>query len=446
MSMDQLARQDYERALSRGFWRRIISFLTGEDNELLPFYEVRERLPIRGQHYIGLRQVEIEKIVGSLGRYYDFDRAFLPLQRRTRERWVSIDMAHYAQAPLPPVDLYKIGDIYFVKDGNHRVSVARERGQEYVDAYVTEIEISVRLTPETRLDDLALKKAYADFLEQTQLSKLRAGAEIELSQEGFYAEMLRHIAAHRWYLGEQRGQEVPYEDAVASWYDQVYLPLAETVRENELVKAFPGSSQADLCLWLMEYRDYLSQAYQEEEDGIDGSAQAARQLMMDYPLPAVKKLAAVVQGTGWLGTILLAQEKANFLEQTRLVEVCPQACIEVTVPGQYRRLREHIDAHRWYLGEQRGQEVSYEDALVSWYQNVYSPLVETIRQQEILKEFPGRTETDLYLWITTHRWYLRQAYGDEVPLEQAAEQFADDYSERPMKKVVKAIKKATRKE
>ena len=77
---------------------------------------------------------------------------------------------------------------------------------------------------------------------------------------------------------------------------------------------------------------------------------------------------------------------------------------------------------------------------------MYSPLVDTIRQQEILKEFPGRTETDLYLWITTHRWYLRQAYGDEVPLEQAAEQFADDYSERPMKKVVKAIKKATRKE
>ena len=121
MSMNELANQDFERAVLRAFWRKIITRLTGEKNDLLPFDEVRARLPIRGQHYIGLRQVPVSKIIGSMGRYQDFDRAFLPIQIRTKDRWVSIDKAHYAQVILPPVDLYKIGDIYFVKDGNHRV-------------------------------------------------------------------------------------------------------------------------------------------------------------------------------------------------------------------------------------------------------------------------------------------------------------------------------------
>ena len=124
MGFEQLANSDFERAVSRGFWRQILNWFKGTDNQLLPFDEVRARLPMYGQHYVGMRQVEVNKIVGSFGRYRDFDRVFLPLQRKTKDRWVSIDKAHYKQIPLPPVELYKIGDIYFVKDGNHRVSVA----------------------------------------------------------------------------------------------------------------------------------------------------------------------------------------------------------------------------------------------------------------------------------------------------------------------------------
>jgi hypothetical protein len=108
--------------------------LTKGENELLPYDEVRKHLPIRGQHDIGLQQVPISQIVGSLGRYRDFDRAFLPLQKRTKDRWVSIDKAQYEEVGLPPIETYKIGEVYFVKDGNHRVSVARERGQDFVDA------------------------------------------------------------------------------------------------------------------------------------------------------------------------------------------------------------------------------------------------------------------------------------------------------------------------
>ena len=134
---NDLARQDFDRAVSRAFWRRILARLTRENNELLPFDEIREQLPIRGQHYRGLQEVPVDKILGSLGRYRDFDRAFLPIQTRTKARWISIDRAHYEEIILPPVELYQIGEVYFVRDGNHRVSVARERGQTYIDAFVT---------------------------------------------------------------------------------------------------------------------------------------------------------------------------------------------------------------------------------------------------------------------------------------------------------------------
>ena len=127
MTSDNLANQDYERAVFKAIWRAVIAWMTGKNNELLPFDEVRDRLPLRGQHDLGLKEVRIDQIVGSLGRYRDFDRAFLPRQLHTKDRWLSIDKAHHRDIILPPVELYKLGEVYFVKDGNHRVSVAWSR-------------------------------------------------------------------------------------------------------------------------------------------------------------------------------------------------------------------------------------------------------------------------------------------------------------------------------
>ena len=145
MSIEQMASQDYERALFKAAWRKILTRLRGESNELLPFEQVREQLPFRGQRYIGMHEVPVDKIVGSMGRYRDFDRAFLPRQKRTRGRWINIDKAHYSDVILPPVELYKMGEVYFVIDGNHRVSVARQRGQKDIDAHVIEIALRARM-------------------------------------------------------------------------------------------------------------------------------------------------------------------------------------------------------------------------------------------------------------------------------------------------------------
>ncbi|MDQ7030757.1 MAG: hypothetical protein Q9O62_13745 [Ardenticatenia bacterium] len=277
MNIDELARHDFEHALRRAFWRQIISSLTGKSNELLPFEEVRKRLPLRGQRYLGLQSVPLSKIVGSESRYRDFDRAFLPRQTHTRDRWINIDKAHYRDIHLPPVELYKVGDVYFVRDGNHRVSVARERGQEFIDAYVTEIDVPVPIGPDMEFQDIVLRAEYAAFLEATSLDRLRPGVSIELTIPGQYEKLLEHIAAHRWFMGERRGQAVPYEEAVISWYDNVYLPLVRVIREQHILEEFPGRTEADLYLWIIEHQWYLRRAF-----GDVSMEEAARQFAEKY--------------------------------------------------------------------------------------------------------------------------------------------------------------------
>src|SRR5512138_1525754 len=119
------AKLDFENAIRKGYWRSVMSWFTRTDNKLLPYDEFRRSLPVYGQHDIGMRQIELDKIIGSVGRYLDFDRAFLPRRTNTRNRWESVDRAHLQDITLPPIEVYKVGTVYFVKDGNHRVSVAR---------------------------------------------------------------------------------------------------------------------------------------------------------------------------------------------------------------------------------------------------------------------------------------------------------------------------------
>ncbi len=260
----QLAQADFERAHRRAFLSDIFAMLKREPNWLLSFEEVKQKLPIKGQYYRGLQQVLLEQIVGSVDRYHDFNRAFLPKQTHTRPRWESVDRATLADIVLPPVQLYKVDEVYFVKDGNHRVSVAKEKGAIYIDAEVIEMPISVSLSPDTDPRDLILLGEYARFLEQTRLDKLRQGAHIEFSTLGRYDVLLDHISAHRWYMGIDQDRPVDWEEAVLDWYDHIYLPLASVIEENDTLRSFPGRKVGDLYLWIMDYRWILREETGEE--------------------------------------------------------------------------------------------------------------------------------------------------------------------------------------
>jgi hypothetical protein len=423
MSLEQKATHDYEHALFKATWRKILARLKGESNELLPFEQVREQLPFRGQHYIGMKEVPVDQIIGSMGRYRDFDRAFLPRQKRTRGRWINIDKAHHADVILPPVELYKIGDIYFVIDGNHRVSVASERGQLFIDAHVIEIETPVPITTDMDMADLELKLEFARFLEETHITDRCPEYHIEVSLPGESERLLEHISVHRWYLGEQRGEEVPYEDAVVSWCQNVYAPIVEIITASGIMEKFPGRSITDLYIWIIEYLWYRRTAYKDDFSLVA----AAKQFVEDFDEWPLGKLVNLLKRSSWVNYLVLTQEKAEFEAKTDLPQLLPQAKIELTVPGMYDQLFEHISVHRWYLGEKAGTEVPLEEAVVSWYDNIYTPMVEMIRDLGILAEFPGRNESDLYLWIIERQAALQEIYG-EVTVEKAAEQVVEDHA------------------
>ena len=405
--LDSTASEDFERAYRRSLWRKLLALVSGRDNDLLPFDEVRQALPYRGQRDIGLQTVPLDKIVGSVGRYRDFDRAFLPTQRQTTQRWVNISKARYQDVGLPPVDLYKIGEVYFVKDGNHRVSVARDREQVDIDAYVTEIDVPFRLTADMNIDSVRAEKAYGHFLQQSRLDELRPDSNLHLSNPAEYDRLLEHINAHRYYLGTERQADVDHDDAAVSWHDSVYRPLVEAIEEEGLLSQFPAMTAADLYLRVSEYQWLVREAAQgtleEDEARAEATELMSERMAEVYQQRVVRRVIRTLRRANWIDTMIRDKEYAGFLEKTRLRELRPAAEVLVSLPGKYEKLLEHIDVHRYYLGVEWQRDFTYEEAVTSWYDTVYLPAVESIREQGLLSEFSGRTEADAYIWMIEHR-------------------------------------------
>ena len=171
------ALEDFRRARRRAAMEEILSRLTGKSTDLLPYEQVSQMLRVTKSEPRGLQEIPLDAIVGSVARYTDFTRSFLPRHDATQERWARIEMAASDPRGLPPIDVYQIGQVYFVADGNHRVSVARRLGAKTILAHVTQVHTKVTLTPDVSPDDLILKAEYADFLESTRLDQVRPQAE-----------------------------------------------------------------------------------------------------------------------------------------------------------------------------------------------------------------------------------------------------------------------------
>ena len=255
--------QDFARARSKSFLRDLWALLRGKRNTLLSYDEVKERLRIGGPIHRGVQTVEVGKIVGSVNRYRDFDQAFLPARNSLADRWQRVDRAFYEDVGLPPVVLYKVGDIYFVVDGHHRVSVAREQGQEFIDAEVRECKVKVPVGPDLRPEDLEILGAKIEFLERTGLDRIRPGANVELTVPDGYSRMLEHIAMHRYFMGLEQQRDISEEEAVAHWYDTVYLPIVKVIRERGVLEEFPGRTEGDLYLWVLDRQQFLHDQGQE---------------------------------------------------------------------------------------------------------------------------------------------------------------------------------------
>jgi hypothetical protein len=249
---------DFRRARLHSFFNQVRGALSGQPRRLLAFDEVREKLHLGGPVYRGLQTVPLDRIIGSVNRYRDFDRLFLPTQSHTEDRWRRINRAWYEEVDLPPVMLYKVGEVFFVVDGNHRVSVARDRGQAFIDAEVREVESRVAVTADIRPDDLELLGERVEFLERTQLDRLYPEAGIQPTVLGGYERLLEHIAVHRYFMGIDQGRPIPEDEAVRHWVEALYLPVVEVVARSEILEELPGRTGADFYLWTMDHLHFLN--------------------------------------------------------------------------------------------------------------------------------------------------------------------------------------------
>ncbi len=243
------ALEDFDAARFRAFRRSIGSILTRRARRLQSIEPVLEAAGLEGRAYAGVQEIPLDRVVGSAAppsKTGDFDPLFLPMNRRNRDRWTRIYREMVEGDELPPIDVYKVGDSYYVIDGHHRVSVARSLGRATINARVVEVRTRAPLGP--NIDAAALLRAaeYAAFLETTQLHRMRPEARLECSRLGRYDEILKHILGHGYFLGLQKGRSVPLPEAAASWYDNVYKPIAEAIRQHKVLEQLPGWTEADL--------------------------------------------------------------------------------------------------------------------------------------------------------------------------------------------------------
>ena len=255
------ALEDFRKARSKAELQQLWALVTGRTVGLLPYDEITKRLHATGFSSKGLMEIPVEAIVGSVNRYQDFNHNFLPLHDADRQRWATVKamMTSPGSAGLPPIRAYKLGDAYFVLDGNHRVSIAKEMGLETVEAYVTEIKPKVPLSPDDSPEDIILKEEYADFLVESQADRILPNVNLQLTFPGLYATLLEHIRVHRYYMGIEQSREIPWEEAVRDWYEKVYLPIVRIIREQDILQEFPERTETDLYIWILDHQTYMQQ-------------------------------------------------------------------------------------------------------------------------------------------------------------------------------------------
>jgi len=259
-----MTRQDFGRARMKETLGRILALLKPQKDEMLSLGDIRSLLRPESETYKGMQTVPIEKIVGSEGRYRDFNKAFLPRHDKLMRRWMSVDEAHYRNIILPPIKLFEIGGAYFVRDGNHRVSVAKTQGAEFIDAEVISLSSEIPLTPDMTRDQIKLAVIQFEkrrFFEVTKLDKHRPGCSLECTEVGRYDEILSHIREHKWYINLDKTEEIPFDEAAVSWYDKVYSPIIAVIRETSLLSRFPGATEADLYVYIGKHWGELNARY-----------------------------------------------------------------------------------------------------------------------------------------------------------------------------------------
>jgi len=260
----QKAGEDFNKAKSRATLSSLLHALTPERQQLLSLEDVKKLVKPKSETYIGMKAVPVKLIVGSEGRYRDFTQAFLPKKEFSRSRWTNVDKAHLQSIILPPIKIYEIGGTYFVRDGNHRVSVAKMQGVAFIDAEIIRLDTEIKLEPGLTVEKLKKKViAYEKerVFSQTNLGSIIDKESIDFTATGRFIEILRHIQGHKYFLNEKKDKEIPFLEAADSWYHTVYLPITKIIHDEKILSRFPGRTEGDLYIWMVKHWDELKQQH-----------------------------------------------------------------------------------------------------------------------------------------------------------------------------------------
>lgn len=252
--------QDFSKAFNKALIHEIQHFLNPEEASLISFSDIKKLLKPENESYEGIKTVPVASIVGSEDRYKDFDSEFFPKSLHLKSRWESIDAAHHGNIILPPVTLYELGGLYFVRDGNHRVSVAKSNGIEFIDAEVVTLKSEIHLKPGRSLKYMIRQVINYEkrlFYSETAFGDITDYWCLDFSTTGQYDVIYNHILTHKYYINMKQTAEISMSVAIMSWFTTVYIPVINIIEKKHIMRKFPRRTKSDLYVWIIKYWDQL---------------------------------------------------------------------------------------------------------------------------------------------------------------------------------------------
>ncbi len=280
---------DFSKARNKALFNEIQHFLSPTETRLLSFTDIKKWLKPKNEVYVGMKEIPVEYIVGSEGRYHDFDNHFFPRNMHLKNRWKSIDAARLTDVILPPIKLYEIGGLYFVRDGNHRVSVAKSQKMAYIDAEVISLQSEIKLRPGMTKKQIFKKVIDYEkrlFYAETAFGDITECWDLDFSSSGQYDVIYNHIQIHKNYKSQTK--EIDKVEAIQSWYEEVYLPIVTILKKEKIMKQFRKRTIGDMYVWLLKYWQELQKKFGDDVS-LDTAAQGLKNMHKSAILKRIKK-------------------------------------------------------------------------------------------------------------------------------------------------------------
>jgi hypothetical protein len=378
-----MEKQDFFSLMRAG--RRKIFFLRIQiwDNYLLPLQELTAEVKHGAETYLGIQQIRVDRIIGTEDRSKEFAESFLPLFPRMVHRWRRVRDLFLAGKIDEAIDVIEYGGYYFVRDGNHRVSVAKTHDIAYMDASVIRYEIPVNLPPEMTTDKIPIFKSKYEFHKESHIFDIVSEEKIGNAHPQTWDRLRSFLyERHQPVLEERLGHPAGNAAVIKSWYEGFFATLMEYVRRNAPYSLFPGLYDLDICCRIVSFWDTLPENSSLE----DAYNSYVRRLL---PRRFFRVLFHLFQRLRRFLFYSARDERERFFRMSRLRAFRPRAYIAEGKRDYYRFLiRQLMGSHYSFMRQKLGRRPYIDELSCGWYDELYEPALRLYRKEKIQKPFP----------------------------------------------------------